>query len=401
MKNTRLFFLLSCLFLSGMLKAQTFTTFTTTEGLSDDFIYGGIAVDQNNHIWAGTSYGVSKFDGASWTNYFMADGLADDFIRCIAVDASNNVWVGTDVGVSRFNGTSWTTYTTADGLVDNTVYAIAGDFTGAVWFGTMYGVSKFDGTEWFTYNTSNGFPSDLISTIFVDCSGKKYFGTLDSGFIIYDGSTYEVIDTADGLADQSVKAIMKDQSGYILAGTLYGISRFDGASYQWQNDITSTDGLYHNVIMDIDVTSTGVIWVSTFVDYLVDGGMSWFNGSTWTSYNTADGMSDPQIIKTAVDYDDNIWVATGTGITKISDYTGSPLTATKEMPVVYPNPSAGAIYFSKTAASVTVFDMSGRCVFSCNNAMSADLSELNPGYYTLKLTEENGNIVNRKICIAK
>jgi ligand-binding sensor domain-containing protein len=400
MKNTRLFFLLSCLFLSGIIKAQTFTTFTTTEGLSDDFIHGGVAVDQNNHIWAGTSYGVCKFDGASWTNYFMADGLADDFIRCIAVDAMNNVWVGTDIGVSRFNGTSWTTFTTADGLADNTVYSIAGDFTGSVWFGTMYGVSKFDGTEWFTYNTAGGFPSDLISTIYVDCSGKKYFGTLDSGVIIYDGSSYTIIDTADGLADQSVKAIVKENADYLLVGTLYGISRFD-ASYQWVNDITVADGLYHNVIMDLDVTSTGVLWVSIFVDYLVDGGMSWYNGGSWVSYNTANGMPDPQIIKTAIDYDDNIWVATGAGITKISDYTHATLLSSIAKSMFYPNPTNGKIFFPNPLLSVNVYDMSGRCVYNSGYTVSADLSALSPGYYTIRLTGEDAKSVIQKICIAK
>lgn len=401
MKNLSIFLTTVCLMYATFLHAQTFTVFTTSEGLPDDFIYGGIAVDQNNNIWAGTSYGVSKFDGASWTSYFVADGLADDFIRCIAVDALNNVWVGTDVGVSRFNGTSWTTYTTADGLVDNTVFSIAGDFTGAVWFGTMYGVSKFDGTEWFTYNTAGGFPSDLINTIYVDCSGKKYFGTLDSGVIIYDGSTYEIIDTTDGLADQSVKAILKDNTGTILVGTLYGISRFDGGSYQWLNDITDAEGLYHNVIMDLDITSTGVVWVSIFVDYLLDGGMSWYNGSSWVSYTTTDGMSDKQIIKTAIDYDDNIWVATGTGITKISDYTHNPVLAGNHNTAIYPNPTAGKVFFNSPVSSLFVFDMSGRCVYNDGATLSADLSDLAPGYYSVKITTENGTTLNRKICIAK
>ena len=49
--------------LSGNIMAQTFTVYTTSEGLPDDFIQGGIVVDQNNNVWAGTANGVAKFDG--------------------------------------------------------------------------------------------------------------------------------------------------------------------------------------------------------------------------------------------------------------------------------------------------------------------------------------------------
>ena len=38
--------------------------------------------------------GVSKFDGTTWTTYTTADGLADNYVTAIAIDAQGNKWFG-------------------------------------------------------------------------------------------------------------------------------------------------------------------------------------------------------------------------------------------------------------------------------------------------------------------
>ena len=54
MKNLtfKLFYLILFIF-SSILNAQTFTNFTTNEGLPDDYVSGGIAIDSNNNKWVG------------------------------------------------------------------------------------------------------------------------------------------------------------------------------------------------------------------------------------------------------------------------------------------------------------------------------------------------------------
>ncbi|MCK5381246.1 MAG: T9SS type A sorting domain-containing protein, partial [Candidatus Latescibacteria bacterium] len=51
-----------------------------------------------------TGNGVSRFDGATWKNYTIEDGLANNWVKCIAVAPDGAVWFGTPRGVSRFVG---------------------------------------------------------------------------------------------------------------------------------------------------------------------------------------------------------------------------------------------------------------------------------------------------------
>lgn len=388
------------LLMSAFVSAQTMVTYTTADGLPDDFIIGGVTFNTDGHVWIGTSYGVGEFDGTSWETYFIADGLADDYIKCIEADVNGNIWVGTDLGLSMYNGTAWTTYTTNEGLVDNSITALACESDGSVWVGTLAGVSHFYNNVWTTFNTGNGFPSDLITTIHIDDAGNKYFGTWELGVIKYDGTNYTLVDTADGLLDQYVTAIETDLSGNLLVGSLYGISRFN-SSLVWTDTLTQNTGLYNNYIMDIEVSSAGYLWVSMFVDYLLDGGVSWFNGSIWTSYNTADGIADPLVKKIGIDSDGNVWVCTGTGLTKISDYVTIESAVAEKTPAFYPNPASDRITFGNEVQSVTLYDMAGRCLQKSGTETTMDISSLPGGWYSLEILDRNGMISREPLCIQK
>ena len=129
----------------------SYKKYTKQDGLADNYVYA-IAIDATGNKWFGTSGGVSKFDGTSWTTYTTADGLVSNSVRSIAIDAWGNKWFGTNgEGVSKFDGTRWTTYTTANGLYNNYVFCITIDAAGNVWFGTSGGMSKYDGTRWTNY----------------------------------------------------------------------------------------------------------------------------------------------------------------------------------------------------------------------------------------------------------
>jgi len=66
-------------------------------------------------------------------------------VRAVAVAPDGTLWFGTSAGVSRFDGATWTTYTTRDGLAANRVSSVTVGPDGTLWFGTAAGVSRFDG----------------------------------------------------------------------------------------------------------------------------------------------------------------------------------------------------------------------------------------------------------------
>jgi ligand-binding sensor domain-containing protein len=89
--------------------------------------------------------GIIKFDGTNWTTY-TCNTCFD--ISSIKVDAQGNTWISSSslwYGVSMFNGTSWTNYQLP------LINAMQIDRAGNKWFGTNDGVYKFDGTTWTAY----------------------------------------------------------------------------------------------------------------------------------------------------------------------------------------------------------------------------------------------------------
>ena len=94
-----------------------------------------------------------------------------------------NGFFGDSEGVKSFDGTSWAEYTVDDGLASNTVTALTVDKNNVKWIGTDCGVSSFDDYIWKTYNGDNGFVSEEINVIAVGTDNKKWFGTMSCGFM--------------------------------------------------------------------------------------------------------------------------------------------------------------------------------------------------------------------------
>ncbi len=94
-------------------------------------------------IWAGTwGGGAARFDGKSWRNFTVDDGLAGNIVYSIAQDPSGAMWFGTNHGLSRFDGEKWDSYTRRSGLSGDDVYAIAAAPNGDVWVGTKGSVTR-------------------------------------------------------------------------------------------------------------------------------------------------------------------------------------------------------------------------------------------------------------------
>jgi ligand-binding sensor domain-containing protein len=96
-----------------------------------------VHIDAEDILWAGTwGGGVARFDGESWSNYSVEDGLAGDIVYAIAQDPQGVFWFGTNRGISRFDGTHWQTYDQHQGMTNLDVYALAVTPAGQVWAGS-------------------------------------------------------------------------------------------------------------------------------------------------------------------------------------------------------------------------------------------------------------------------
>ena len=380
----------------GFASGQTFTTFTTTQGLPDNFCSGGVAIDNNNNVWVGTALGLAKYDGSTWTTYTTTDGLVDNYVLCVAVDG-NNVWAGTSQGLSKFDGTTWTTYTIADGLADNTINYLFVDHYHYIWAATGIGVNKFDGAVWSTFTTTNGLLGDDIKYMTESPANILWVGALGgySKYIEPNIFTNYSIATIDSLASDNVFAIAIKDNGDKYIGTWNGISVID-TNENWVENIRMADGLYNNFVQDIKIAPNGDIWVGCFASYNGDGGVSWYDVSadSWTSYSVTQGLADMQVVRLAPDQNGDIWVATGNGLTKISDVTAIDESEAMNL-TMSPNPANDFITLTtdEIPQQISILNACGQVVHStqaCSTSTTISTSGLPAGLYLMQVKTSDG-----------
>jgi len=377
-----------------------FTNFSTDNGLPDNYVRGGVVVDQNNIKWFGTASGLAKYNDTTFTTYTTADGLVDNSINCLEVDASNQIWVGTDNGVSRFDGTTWTTFTSTDGLIDNSVVYLKTGLDRSMWIATGNGVSKYLDGIWTNYNTGNGLITNSINTISIDSTGNVWLGSLMEGAIMFDGTHFTSLTTTNQLADNNVFAIGVDNQNQKWIGTYMGVSVFN-ANNEFVTTYNKDNALHDNFVVDIIMDSKNRILVGEFADYNNEGGISFFDGTNWHFYTIADGLVDMQIKRMALDQSGVVWIATGNGVSKLSIHVGIEELALKNCEV-FPNPTQNKLFVRAQNADIMTFElyniggqMLQKSVFKMSEVI--DLSGLEKGIYHVRISDQKSSSVYKII----
>src|SRR5688572_3744681 len=122
------------------------------DGLSNDHVTA-ILQDSKGYIWFGTTDGLNKYDGYSFTKYrfnpFDSNSLSQNFIYTIFEDRSGTIWVSTFEGLCRFERSTekFTRYKPSPNakFSDPNISAISEDADGMIWVGNHSGgLCRFD-----------------------------------------------------------------------------------------------------------------------------------------------------------------------------------------------------------------------------------------------------------------
>ena len=101
-----------------------------------------LAVDAEGAVWAGTwGAGLSRFDGATWRSFTMADGLPGNHVFALAI-SGRRIWMGTNRGLVSMDRLTFDKFVHAPGLNISSVFAIA-IAEGSAW------VAGYGGATWY------------------------------------------------------------------------------------------------------------------------------------------------------------------------------------------------------------------------------------------------------------
>ena len=268
--------------------------------------------DSRGDMWFGTNGdGVIRYHGGSLQGFSVREGLGGEAVRGIVEDRDGNVWFGTNGGLSRWDGAGFTNFPVARvpaNAAANDVWALTIDSRGTIWVGTLAGAFAFDGQAFepgelppVKPDVSRGVSSArLVHAIMEDSRGRLWFAT-SGGVFIRDGDRLQHLTTADGLCGDVVNDVLEAPDGsFWFATHHHGVCRLKDGVF---TSFGAADGVEGEEAWDLFADRAGNVWFPT-----EHFGVYRFDGRSFRRFGTQDGLLSPAVQCTYQDPQGRIWV---------------------------------------------------------------------------------------------
>ncbi len=293
------------------LKDNQFSTWTTSEGLSNNIVTA-IQEDHDGAIWIGTRSGLSRFKNSKFINYKTTDGLSDNNIISLLTDSHGKVWIGTvDGGLNLYDDGKFTTFPDVKGLSNDTIFAIYEDADANMWFGTRAGLLRFRERTFMRITTADGLPHNLVRSLFQDHEKNLWIGTSGGLSRLHDGKLTNFT-MREGLSRNIVLSLYEDREGSLWIGiNSGGLNQLQDGKF---TPYTTMEGLPDNLVRSVLEDKQGNIWIAT------DSGLTRLRDGEFTNYSKKDGMSNDTSLSLFTDKNERLWIGTrGGGVNCFSD----------------------------------------------------------------------------------
>ncbi len=297
-------------------------------------------LDKSGNMWFTTlREGVFKYDGKTFKNFTVKDGLCSNVVNSVIEDNKGLLWFATAKGLCSYNGEAFVNYPLPQEHVPSVspetglpsrktevALSLIQDSKGVFWVGTIAsGAYSFDGKTFTSFLRYNGriHPDDnvynnCIQSIVEDDTGNIWFTSQTHGGISrYDGKAFTHFTKKEGLPDDMIFSSFKDMDGNLWFGTLdKGLISYKEGSFNFYNE---NDGLNNNMVSCFHQDKTGNLWIGSFRESTV----SWFDGENFTSVPFDNDQNLVELRFITEDKDENIWFGGRYGI--LYRYDGNEL----------------------------------------------------------------------------
>ena len=303
-------------------------------------------------LLVGTDNGLYHWNGKDYRREALPSSLGNLQILSMLRDRDSNLWVGTNRGLVRLNrsGTSFSEEKELRG--NGAINALFEDREGNVWVGGARGLGRIRDTAFVTFSPAMDSRFDNIGPIYVDTEERTWFApgqgglytlqdariqpstAVPGGDVVYSiagrgndiwigrqrgglthlewphgSETSQTFTEADGLAQNSVYAVLASRDGSVWAGTLSGgVSRFHGGRF---TTYTAANGLAGNTVSSILEARDGAIWFAT------SNGLSSFSKDQWKTYSMRDGLPSASVNCLFEDSEGVLWGGTSSGLATV------------------------------------------------------------------------------------
>ncbi len=316
--------------------------YSAVDGLANSHVFD-ITQDHLGRIWAATRGGISCYDGVSWENYTVSDGLPAQSFARISVDRKGRIWALSDpfqqekLSVVFCDGSPGAAWHQIEELEVNlpdaheiTSFQLVEqereDIPIVVVGTSQLGLFQWQGEKWTRLTTKNGLLSNSVKGTAL-WKGKCLAAT-DNGISVVknDGTIDNRLNRFLELPSKKIKGICieyKDKyPGFPLKNSrlwLYG--------HEWLGYLYLDESHYKMVLFQPVISFgkekeaykmlpdyRGGLYIGNQYD------IYYFNYKTGTleSLHAINGLISEAALSMFIDFEKNIWIACGRGLSKIS-----------------------------------------------------------------------------------
>ncbi|MCR5685795.1 MAG: response regulator [Lachnospiraceae bacterium] len=186
--------------------------------------------------------------------------LPSEIVHYVNRHATKVLTGGGYAASGQIDGVGYTTvlYDGTNGLTTSDTMFLLCDTKGYMWIGGYSGVMRYDGSTFEKLDSSDGLTS--ARGFFEDSKGRIWIATNDNGVVVIDGETRRQYSYKDGLSSSSVRIFTEDRHGNIFIGTTAGVA------YVTPNGVLQniTDGrIGRERVLKLETDSTGRIYGQT------------------------------------------------------------------------------------------------------------------------------------------
>ncbi len=284
-----------------------------SSGLGANDVRALAVENDQDAIWVVSSQGVTRAAGQDSAFYEMGVAPLDTGqVAAITVAPSGLVWLGGDGELYRINGEAWTRFaadTTDDGQFPNeriTGLAVAAD--GSVWLaGGDATVCRFSAIQNRCVEFYRGAPGGGPVTDLALNGEQPIYTTFGNGYSILDEGRRRTLVAAERLAGNAVRTLAVDDEGALWVATTAGVQRFTDAEEEAELFTAAATRLDPSGVRALHPGPNGGMWVG-------GQGVGFFDGDTWATYTTRDGLAGEQVQAIATDSQGRTWFGTDGGL---------------------------------------------------------------------------------------
>ena len=236
------------------------TTYTTQEGLVDDYITSVLeGLDGSMYLFSAAKGGsISKLKDGKLTRFPDSPPIGPSFLS-----RDGSIWTSSSGFLSQIKKDHVIRYDTNTGLPNKWISAITEDSISLIIYLDRIGIRRFIHGKLKPYLLADGkeySSTEYVSCFYMDRKGILWIGST-AGLIKIQNGRSTTLRTTDGLADDWNRVFFEDRYGHLWIGSPRGgLTHYRDGKFISYN---SKNGLFANVIYCVLVDDNDDVWIST------------------------------------------------------------------------------------------------------------------------------------------